>query len=75
MDSDLSLIKYYRRRILTFKNKLDDIDPESTNLQPLLELQSYLIKQIVRDEKRLKRRKDELNNRVRSLIYDQAIFQ
>ncbi|WP_404345049.1 hypothetical protein [Vreelandella venusta] len=60
MDSDLSLIKYYRRRILTLKSKLDSIDPESTDLQPLLEFQSYLIKQIVRDEKRLKRRKDEL---------------
>ncbi|OCH51869.1 hypothetical protein [Vibrio sp. ZF57] len=60
MDSNLSLIKYYRRRILTFKNKLDNIDPESSDLQPLLEFQSYLTKQIVRDEKRLKRRKDEL---------------
>lgn len=60
MDSDLSLIKYYKRRILTFKNKLDRIDPESSDLQPLLDFQSYLIKQIVRDEKRLKRRKDEL---------------
>ncbi len=60
MDSNLSLIKYYKRRILTFKNKLDGIDPESSNLQPLLDFQLYLIKQIVRDEKRLKRRKDEL---------------
>ncbi|WP_311948442.1 hypothetical protein [Halomonas piscis] len=60
MDSDLSLIKCYRRHILTFKKKLDKIDPESSNFQPLLEFQSCLIKQIVRDEKRLKRRKDEL---------------
>lgn len=60
MDSDLSLIKYYKRRILTFKNKLDSIDPESSDLQHLLDFQSYLIKQIIRDEKRLKRRKDEL---------------
>lgn len=60
MDSDLSLIKYYRRRILTFKNKLDNIDPGSSDLQPLLEFQSYLVKQIIRDEKRLKRRKNEL---------------
>nr|WP_156889263.1 hypothetical protein [Halomonas sp. 1513] len=60
MDSDLILIKYYRRRILTIKNKLDNIDPESSDLQPLLEFQSYLIKQIVRDENRLNRRKDEL---------------
>lgn len=60
MDSDLSLIKYYRRRILTLKNKLDKIEPESSDLRPILEFQSYLIKQIVRDEKRLKRRKDEL---------------
>ena len=60
MDSDLSLIKYYKRRILTFKNKLDSIDAESSDLQPLLDFQSYLIKQIIRDEKRLKRRKDEL---------------
>ncbi|MFI9653421.1 hypothetical protein ABGV17_01635 [Guyparkeria sp. GHLCS8-2] len=60
MDSDLSLITYYRRRILTFKNKLENIDIESSDLQPLIEFQSYLIKQIVRDEKRLKRRKEEL---------------
>ena len=60
MDSDLSLIKYYKRRILTFKNNLDSIDAESSDLQPLLDFQSYLIKQIIRDEKRLKRRKDEL---------------
>lgn len=60
MDAELSLIKYYKRRILTFKSKLDSIDPNSSNLQPILDFQSYLIKQIVRDEKRLKRRKDEL---------------
>lgn len=60
MDSDLILIKYYRRHILTLKNKLDSIDPESSDLQPLLEFQSCLIKQIVRDEKRLSRRKNEL---------------
>lgn len=60
MDADLSLVRYYKRRILTFKRKLDSIDPESSDLQPLLDFQSYLIKQIVRDEKRLKRRKDEL---------------
>lgn len=60
MDSDLILIKYYRRRILTLKNKLDNINPDSSDLQPLLEFQSYLIKQIIRDEKRLNRRKDEL---------------
>lgn len=60
MDSGLSLIKYYRRRILTLKNKLDNIDPDSSDLQPILEFQSYLVEQIVRDEKRLNRRKDEL---------------
>jgi len=67
MDSDLSLIKYYRRRILTLKNKLDNIDAESPDLQPLLELQIYLFKQITRDEERLERRKDELANLKRSL--------
>ncbi|CAA0079582.1 Uncharacterised protein [BD1-7 clade bacterium] len=67
MDSDLSLIKYYKRRILAFKNKLDGIDPESSDLRPLLDFQSYLIKQIVRDEKRLKRRKDELVSLKRGL--------
>ena len=67
MDSDLSLIKYYRRRILTFKNKLDNIDPESSDFQSLLEFQLYLIKQITRDEERLTRRKDELGDLKRSL--------
>lgn len=60
MDSDLILVKRYRRHIVILKNKLDSIDPESSNLQPLLEFQSYLIKQIVRDEKRLSIRKNEL---------------
>ena len=60
MDSDLILVKHYRRHIVILKNKLDSIDPESSNLQPLLEFQSYLIKQIVRDEKRLSIRKNEL---------------
>lgn len=67
MDSDLSLIKYYRRRILNFKCKLDDINPESPDLHPLIEFQFYLIKQIIRDEKRLKRRKDELVSLKRGL--------
>lgn len=67
MDSDLSLIKYYRRRILTLKNKIDNIDPESSNLQPLLDFQLYLIKQITRDEERLRRKKDELVGLKRSL--------
>lgn len=67
MDSDLSLIKYYRRRILTFKNKLDSIDPQFSDLQPLLDFQFYLIKQIIRDETRLKRRKDELISLKRDL--------
>ena len=67
MDSDLSLIKHYRRRILTLKNKLDKIDPESPDLQPLLEFQFYLIKQVTRDEERLKRRKRELSDLKRTL--------
>lgn len=60
MDSNLSLVKYYRRRILTLKNRLDSIDPESSDLQPLLDFQLYLIRQIIRSENRLKNRKDEL---------------
>jgi len=60
MDSNLSLIKYYKRRIFTFKNKLENIDPESPDLQPLLDFQHYLITQIVRDENRLTRKKYEL---------------
>lgn len=67
MDSDLSLIKYYRRRILTFKHMLDNIDPESSDLGPLLKLQLYLIKQITKDEERLRRRKNELVNLKRNL--------
>ncbi|WP_421306148.1 hypothetical protein [Aeromonas veronii] len=60
MDSNLSLIKYYKRRILVLKRKLDNINPDSLNLQPILDYQHYLIRQIIKDEKRLKRRKDEL---------------
>lgn len=67
MDSNLSLIKFYRRRILTLKNKLDNINPESSDLQPLLEFQFYLIKQIVRDEERLRRRRNELADLKRTL--------
>ncbi|MHC5129233.1 hypothetical protein ACYST8_24650 [Pseudomonas inefficax] len=67
MDSDLCLIKYYRRRILTLKNKLDKLDPEASDLQPLLEFQLYLIKQIIRDEERLRRKKDELADLKRDL--------
>lgn len=67
MDSDLSLVKYYRRRILTFKNKIDNIDSESSDFQPLLDFQLYLIKQIIRDEERLRRKKDELVGLRRSL--------
>ena len=60
MDSDLSLVKYYGRRILTFKNKIDNIDSESSDFQPLLDFQLYLIKQIIRDEERLRRKKMSL---------------
>lgn len=60
MDSDLSVIKFYRRRIITLKNKLDDIDPGSSDLQPILDFQSYLITQLVKTEKRLKYKKEEL---------------
>lgn len=54
MDADLSLVKYYRRRILTLKNKIDNIDSESSDFQP------YLIKQITRGEERLRRKKMNL---------------
>ncbi len=67
MDSDLSLIKYYRRRIINFKKKLDFIDSGSSDFQSLLEFQFYLMKQIVRDEKRLMRRKNELMDLKRRL--------
>jgi len=60
MDSYLSLIKYYKRRIIKLKNKLERIDPESSDFQPILEFQAYLIRQIIRAEKKINLRKAEL---------------
>jgi hypothetical protein len=67
MDTDLSLIKYYRRRILVLKGMLDKIDPESRDMKPLLNFQSYLTKQILRAEERIKAKKFELSLLKRAL--------
>lgn len=61
MDSHLNTIKYYRRRILILKDKLDKINPESQDSKPLLNFQYYLITQITRAEKKINAKNIDLS--------------
>lgn len=67
MDSDLSMLKYYKKHIFLLKDMLDNIDPASEDFKPLLELQKYIVERILDTERRLKKKKTEFNELKKSL--------
>ncbi len=57
MDSNLSMLKYYKRHIFTLKDMLDEIDPSSNDFTPLLEAQKYILDRILDTELRISKKK------------------
>ena len=67
MDSNLSMLKYYKRHIFTLKDMLDEIDPSSNDFTPLLEAQKYILDRILDTELRISKKKAELRELKKSL--------
>lgn len=67
MDSNLSMLRYYKKHIFTLKNMLDQLDPISNDFTPLLNIQKYIVDRILDSERRLKRKKSELAEFKKSL--------
>lgn len=67
MDSNLSMLKYYKRHIFVLKDMLDAIDPSSDEFTPLLETQKYILDRILGTEIRISKKKTELRELKKSL--------
>lgn len=67
MDSNLSMLKYYKRHILVLKDMLDAIDPLNDDFSLLLKTQKYILDRILATELRISKKKTELVELKKSL--------
>lgn len=67
MDSNLCMLKYYKKHIFLLKNKLNELEPTSNDFIPLLELQQYIIERILDTEHKIKIKQEVLAELKKSL--------
>lgn len=67
MDSNLCMLKYYKKHIFLLKDKLNELDPSSNDFTPLLELQQYIIERILDTERKIKTKKEAQTELKKSL--------
>ena len=67
MDSNLSILKYYKKHIFLLKDMLDAIDPANNDFKPLVKLQEYIVARIIDTERKLKKKKSEFKELKKSL--------
>lgn len=60
MDDQLCMLPYYKKHICQLHEMLKGLDPESTDMKPLLGIQNYLISRIIDTERKLFRSKTQL---------------
>jgi hypothetical protein len=56
-DDNLCMLRYYKRHVFQLKKMLNDLDPESSDLRPLAEIQGYLIDRVVGTEAKVSKQK------------------
>jgi hypothetical protein len=67
MDSNLCMLRYYKKHIIILKGMLDSIEPSSDDFEPLLDIQEYILERILQTEGRIKLKKAGLNKLKKSL--------
>jgi predicted RNase H-like nuclease (RuvC/YqgF family) len=54
------MLRYYKKHIFTLKEMLNELDPTSSNLDHVVNIQRYILKLILHTEKKITNKKEEL---------------